>query len=270
MFNWNSGWPIQVTASSVPGNGSLSSLSTYVGATTTDEEYINALSPMGGSYMAAVSPWFFTHYSPQTYNKNWIYLSDDHLYAKRWEYMIGIRDKVDIVQLVSWNDYGESHYIGPIEGAQPNSQAWVDGFNHTGWLNMTSYYATAFKTGTYPTISKDQIFMWSRPHPANATAPDPVARPTNYQVTADKIWVVVFATSPANVTLSTSSTESQTFNVTTGATKLSLPINAGGFMKAVLQRNGQTIIDLQPQNFSFEASPSSYNFNALVVSSESS
>ena len=51
-----------------------------------------------------------------------------------------------------------------------------------GWLNMTSYYATAFKTGTYPAISKDQIFMWSRPHPANATAPDPVARPANYQI----------------------------------------------------------------------------------------
>lgn len=37
---------------------------------TSDEEYINALAPMGGSYMTAVSPWFFTHYSPQTYNKN--------------------------------------------------------------------------------------------------------------------------------------------------------------------------------------------------------
>ena len=30
------------------------------------------------------------------------------------------------------SDYGESHYIGPIDGAQPNSQEWVDGFNHTG------------------------------------------------------------------------------------------------------------------------------------------
>ncbi|KAH0831955.1 glycoside hydrolase family 71 protein [Lanmaoa asiatica] len=266
MFNWNSGWPTQVTASFVANIGTAS-LSTYVGATTPDEQYISALSPMGGSYMAAVSPWFFTHYSPQTYNKNWIYLSDDHLYAKRWEYLIGIRGQVDIAQIVSWNDFGESHYIGPIEGAQPNSQAWVDGFDHTGWLNMTSYYATAFKTGTYPTISKDRIFMWSRPHPALATAPDPVARPTNYEISADKIWVVVFATSPANVTLSTSSTESQTFPVTTGVTKLSLLINAGGYMKAVLQRNGQTIVNLQPESFYFNPSPSSYNFNAFVASS---
>ncbi|KAI9573692.1 glycoside hydrolase family 71 protein [Boletus coccyginus] len=269
MFNWNSGWPTQVTASTVPnfGTSALESLSTYIGNTTTDEEYINALSSMGGSYMAAVSPWFFTHYSPQSYNKNWIYLSDDHLYAKRWEYLMGIRGQVDIVQIISWNDFGESHYIGPINGDQPGSQAWVNGFNHTGWLSMTSYYATAFKTGTYPAISKDQIFMWSRPHPAFATAPDSIGRPANYQITIDKVWVVVFATSPATVTLSTSSTESQTFNVTAGATKLSVPINAGGFMKAVLQRNGQTIVSLQPQNFTFDPSPPSYNFNAFVVSS---
>ena len=38
----------------------------------------------------------------------------------------------DLVEICTWNDFGESHYIGPIHGAQPNSQAWVDGFDHTG------------------------------------------------------------------------------------------------------------------------------------------
>lgn len=46
--------------------------------------------------------------------------------------MIAARDSVDIVEIVTWNDYGESHYIGPIKGAQPNSQAWVDGYDHQG------------------------------------------------------------------------------------------------------------------------------------------
>ena len=32
------------------------------------------------------------------------------------------------------DDYGESHYIGPIEGAQPMSEAWVNGFDHQGNL----------------------------------------------------------------------------------------------------------------------------------------
>ena len=30
------------------------------------------------------------------------------------------------------DDYGESHYIGPIEGAQPMSESWVNGFSHQG------------------------------------------------------------------------------------------------------------------------------------------
>lgn len=48
---------------------------------------------------------------------------------------MGIRGQVDIVQIISWNDFGESHYIGPINGDQPGSQAWVNGFNHTGELS---------------------------------------------------------------------------------------------------------------------------------------
>jgi len=112
---------------------------------------------------------------------------------------VQIRDQVDIVECLTWNDYGESHYLGPIKGAQPNSQSWVNGFDHTGssialystlleahppigWLNLTSYYSTAFKTGSYPPVTKDQIILWSRPHPALATAPDPVGQPTNFQI----------------------------------------------------------------------------------------
>lgn len=286
MFNWNSGWPIQVTSSSVTSiatsllgaiggllsnpSSALNAISSLVGATTSDQQYINALNGMGCSmtYMAAVSPWFFTHYGPQTYDKNWIYLSDDHLYAKRWESLVQIRDQVDIVECLTWNDYGESHYLGPIKGAQPNSQSWVNGFDHTGWLNLTSYYSTAFKTGSYPPVTKDQIILWSRPHPALATAPDPVGQPTNFQITQDKVWAIVLATSPGTVTLSTSSSHSQTFSVPAGVSKLSIPISPGGYMAATLTRNGQNLVNVKPNSFTFNPNPPSYNFNAFVAASQ--
>ncbi|KAG1742365.1 glycoside hydrolase family 71 protein [Suillus paluster] len=282
MFNWNSAWPTQVTTSFVSSLGLLgdiatgqssavsSALSGVIGSTTPDDTYISSLTAMGGgrTYMASVSPWFFTHYGPSSYNKNWMYFGDEHLYATRWESLINIRDQVDIVEIISWNDFGESHYIGPIEGDQPMSQAWVDGNDHTGWLNLTSYYASAFKTGTYPTLTKDQLVMWSRPHPAAASASnDPVGKPTNYQITQDKVWAVVLATSPATVVLSTSSTQSQTFNVSAGVSKLSVSIQPGGTMHGTLTRGGQTVIDLQATNFTFEAEPTTYNFNAHVVAS---
>ena len=98
-------------------------------------------------------------------------------------------------------DYGESSYVGPIGVDQPNSQAWVNGFDHQGdlrcrtsfyaltfdpgWLVLIEYYSRAFKLGAYPPIIRDRIFLWSRPHPANLlNVPDNVSIPNNHE------WVI--------------------------------------------------------------------------------
>ncbi|KDQ62413.1 glycoside hydrolase family 71 protein [Jaapia argillacea MUCL 33604] len=284
-FNFNSGWPIDLTASSAQSlianlSANLNDLDQaatqvigkVIGTTDTDTQHLNALAAMPSTsdgekraYVAAVSPWFFTHYSPQTFHKNFIYMADSHLYPTRWESLVNIRDQVDIVEIVTWNDYGESHYIGPIEGAQPNSQAWVDGLNHTGWLDMTNYYATAFKTGSFPTITEDKIYLWARTHPKDANVADPVGKPTNFELTQDTLWAVVQTTAPSTVTLSTSPTTSQTFSVPSGVSKLSMPLTPGGNMKGVITRNGADVVDLEPEGYVFDANPTSYNFNAFVA-----
>jgi hypothetical protein len=33
-------------------------------------------------------------------------------------------------------NFHESHYVRPIEIAQPGSQPWVDKFNYTAWLDI--------------------------------------------------------------------------------------------------------------------------------------
>jgi len=38
-------------------------------------------------------------------------------------------------------------------------------------------------------------------------------------------------------------------------------------MHGTLTRGGQTVIDLQATNFTFEAEPTTYNFNVKVVAS---
>lgn len=94
------------------------------------------------------------HYGPETYNKNFIYSGDNWLFVERWEHLIANRAQIDMVEVLTWStscrvmasvpasspdtqphyldDYGESHYIGPIQGAQPMSEAWVNGFDHQG------------------------------------------------------------------------------------------------------------------------------------------
>ena len=188
--------------------GLANALGPLLGSLDTDEKHLQSLDALSGNkrdgskrtYMASASPWFFTHYGVQSFNKNvsspprlppssannpsqFLYLSDQHLYSNRWENLIASRDSFDIVQLLTWNDYGESHYLGPIKGAQPKSNAWVDGFDHTAWLDMTRYYARAFKEGVFPDVEEDRLFLWARPHPKDAEARnDSVPRPDNWEL----------------------------------------------------------------------------------------
>jgi glucan endo-1,3-alpha-glucosidase len=79
------------------------------------------------------------------------------------------------------SDYGESHYVGPIEGAQPGSNAWVDGFDHSPWLDMAAPYISTFKTGAWRPLQRDELYMWSRPHPHLADAPgDGLGKPLGW------------------------------------------------------------------------------------------
>jgi hypothetical protein len=53
----------------------------------------------------------------------------------------------------------------------------------TGWLEITAYYAQAFKSGSYPSIARDKVVMWARTHPRDALASqDAVGKPTNFQL----------------------------------------------------------------------------------------
>lgn len=82
------------------------------------------------------------------------------------------------------------------------------------------------------------------------------------------MWAVVFATSAGQVTLYSSDTNSQTFNVNAGVTKLSFPLTeTGGYMRATLTRNGVVITDFAPPDYFFQPNPPNYNYNAFTAGS---
>lgn len=211
-----------------------------------------------------------------------------------------MRDRVDIIQIISWNgkrpiyepfpsnlksdalDYGESHYIGPIKGTQPKSQGWVDGYPHDAFLKMTAYFGRAFKEGRYPAINEDRIFAWARPHPKSAIASDDrVPRPENWDLvrnlssrcpdadlssqTDDKVWVVVFAKFPATILMY--GTKNLKVDVREGLTKLSQTLELGDGMKIVMQRNEVVVTECSPLEFTFNPQPLLYNFNVFTACS---
>lgn len=249
-LNWNSGW-------SMDGNALT---------TTSDIQYMQALGSK--EYMPAISPAFYTHFPVNGWNKNWLYRGDDWLYATRWEQVIAMRESVQMTEILTWNDYGESSYIGPIQGDLPaGSGAWVHGFPHTAWLQMTKYYATAFKTGAYPAITEDSIIVWSRPHPHDASATsDSMSKPDRWQETDDNVYAIVFATASGSFQL-TSGSNSETFAVTAGLNKIKVS-NAAGSISAQLTRGGSTVASYNAgSDFNYASSPSTYNYNYFVGSS---
>lgn len=81
--------------------------------------------------------------------------------------------------------------------------------------------------------------------------------------TADVLWAVVFAKASASVTL-TSGSNTQTFSIQAGITKLQLA-SAPGTISGTLSRNGATVISVAPSGaqFTYVTSPATYNYNAF-------
>ncbi|KAF8175417.1 glycoside hydrolase [Mycena galopus ATCC 62051] len=117
-MSWNAAWP-NIDNEPLDANITIS----------LDQQYITDLG--GKPYMMPVSPWFSPHYGGDTYNKNWIFYSD-WLYQSRWEEALQLQPQ--FVEILTWNDFGESHYIGPLHG--DNSPVYAGGPTGASlWVN---------------------------------------------------------------------------------------------------------------------------------------
>ncbi|KAF5334900.1 hypothetical protein D9611_010018 [Ephemerocybe angulata] len=226
---------------------------------TDDDKFY--MSQLGSRYATTVSAWQFTHFS----YKNWYLRGDNWLLNNRWEQLMSMRNDLTFVEMLTWNDFGEANYFGPIRGAQPSGTYWADNFPHTAWFDMSEYYIRAFKSGSYPAITKDVIYYWSKPHPAGAIASgDSIGRGNGFDWAMDNLWAVAFATSPAQVTLKLGGS-SKTFDVPAGVSKLTIPASPGRITVQMV-RNGQTVINETPAGFEYVQNPVRYNLNAYVGS----
>jgi hypothetical protein len=70
--------------------------------------------------------------------------------------------KPQYLEIVTWNDYGESHYIGRLQSphGDDGSSKWVYGFPHDAFLDMAVPFIAAFKAGATdpaPYITDDKM-----------------------------------------------------------------------------------------------------------------
>ncbi|KAH7073648.1 glycosyl hydrolase family 71-domain-containing protein, partial [Paraphoma chrysanthemicola] len=156
LFNW-AAWPDR------------GSKDTYV-----DASYKVALK--GKPYMMPVSPWFYTNLPG--YDKNWLWRGET-LWYERWVQALHVQP--EWIQIISWNDYGESHYIAPIRGEasllaldDKHGQApinYVSGIEHGAWRAFLPYLIELYRSGT-ASVSQEGLNVWYRLQPRSAGCND--------------------------------------------------------------------------------------------------
>ncbi|TMW67384.1 hypothetical protein Poli38472_012500 [Pythium oligandrum] len=182
-FNWNA-WP--------DGPNSLH--------TDGDDLWRNALG--GKHYLMGVSPWFYTNL-PQ-WNKNWLWRGDN-LWHYRWEDIIKFQPSM--VEIITWNDFGESHYIGPLyEKSFPQGAGYCKDMPHQAWLKTLPNYIARYKGIDVPK-GNDKVVFWYRPTygkacASGATTGNNIAYQKGFQpfeVQQEKVYVTVILDAAAEV-----------------------------------------------------------------------
>lgn len=225
-----------------------------------DQYYIGQTRGAGMGYAATISPWFYTHLS----DKNRLLRADNWLLNSRWNQIVAMRDELTFVELATWNDFGESSYLGPIVGEQPAGTTFVDGYPHIAWMEMSKYHITAFRTGTYPTVTEDAIYYWARPHPRDAVATsDSLGRPTGYDWTDDFMWAAAFCSSACTVVLQVGSSAQTFAGLPQGVSLLKVGL-APGRITVKMIKGTTTVINQSPTDYTYVARPSLYNYNVYV------
>ncbi|OQE09308.1 hypothetical protein PENFLA_c112G02009 [Penicillium flavigenum] len=166
--NFHPGWDSN-------GNNRAPTSEQTVTIADSDQAYKYAL--QGKPYIAPISPWFSTHYGPEvSYSKNWVFPSD-LLYPR-------------FVEIITWNNYGESHYISPLLSPHIDDGAskWVMDMPHNGWLDIAKPFIAAYKADTTMQGSSD-----------SASGDFTRGRPDGADIMKDEVFVVTMLKLPAMV-----------------------------------------------------------------------
>ncbi|KAK7398174.1 hypothetical protein QQX98_012457 [Neonectria punicea] len=130
MLNWNS-WP-QIAEGKI------------IVSTDDDKTYQQAAKNSGKLFMMGLSPLQFKHFDP---NNNWYRIGEQNL-----EYRFGqvLEVQPDMLEIQTWNDAGESHYMGNIWPEAMDGDAipaYTDGYDHTGYWEVLPSFIQAWKRG---------------------------------------------------------------------------------------------------------------------------
>lgn len=248
-------------------------MNTYV-----DASYLQYLD--GKPYMMPVAPWFYTNLPG--YNKNWLWRGDD-LWFDRWQEVLYVQP--EFVEIISWNDYGECHYIGPLHDDAfelftigKAAYNYAENMPHDGWRLFLPFSINMY-LNNITTITQEGLVFWYRLQPASACGTGQTTGNTAsqlqiefqpYDVVQDEVFYTALLTSPADVSVGFEGTVQTGAWTTTpdggiGLYHGSIPFSSNlGVVTVSVSRSGAVIMGNSGPAISTECTDSLENWNAWV------
>ncbi|EAL86742.1 glycoside hydrolase family 71 protein [Aspergillus fumigatus Af293] len=235
-------------------------------------------------YMMPISPWFYTNLPG--YEKNWLWRGDD-MWFQRWQQAISLDRQPDFIEIISWNDYGESHYIGPLDDRQYEAFDigrapfnYVKDMPHDGWRETLPYYISMYKSGT-ATVTEERLVAWYRVNKNGACSDGGTTGNTANQLQfeyspnammEDRVFYDVLLTSNAQVQVSIGGVVQaggwdQEPHGGVGVYHGSVPIGtASGQVVVTVKRGGATIATITGASITSSCNGGLNNYNPWVGS----
>ncbi|GAA5824303.1 hypothetical protein JCM3770_004457 [Rhodotorula araucariae] len=239
-----------------------------------DESYLAAAAAAGLDYLAPVAAFFYVHVAA---GNNYVLQSNDFLLPKHYEDLISLNPGPAFVELLSWNDFGEAHYLGPVRqsaGIPEGAKDYVNtaSSDHTPMLWLSAYWNIWFKSGSPPAITSEAVIYWYRPHPASATASDdPIAKPEFADTLEDKIQAVVFVppgSKAARLVVTTGGKETEPQAVKEGVNLISVNFAAGATGVSLQDADGNELLGGSGKDIVDSPTTYDYNHYAYILPSD--
>lgn len=171
----------------------------------------------------------------------------------------------------TWNDFGESHYIGDRSQGTVDEQEGilVDGIPHVAWQKALPYYTAAYKNGVRPAnVPSVGAIFWYRTTPKAACSDGGTtcvsAGVSATTCTQDNVYVMTFTNNATTATVSIGGV-SKTLTVQPGVNIAQVPFSASKTGSVVVTMNGSTATGAKPITNNCPAA-GWVNFNPVVGS----
>ncbi|KAI0759582.1 glycoside hydrolase [Trametes elegans] len=235
VMGWESAWP-QVSE----GVANVSSAK--------DQTALTNAHAAGKVYMMPISPVQFKHIEP---GQNWYRRGELNL-PLRIGQVLALQP--DFVEILTWNDAGESHYVGnswpePIANA-PAIRAYAEGVDHTAWQAVLAPFVVAYKAGKTSVRDVTSFgafagaFWYHALLKDAACARDGLGRPEGAQNAQDVINIAMLLPADSDgATLRVISGGSvvATLGTVPGLNYADVPIRTGAQRVELLDRNGNIL-----------------------------